>query len=270
VTLLYSIGELSRMTGITVKALRLYQERGLLRPTRVDDRSGYRYYAAPDVDRARLIRVLRDLQLSLDEIRSVLDRLDDAAPLADALARARARLAGEVASGQRALQALEALVQHDEQARAYLRAPPPVVLRELPGQLAAAVRARGQYCDGNQVFPRLLAAVGNAAAGPPFCLYHEAEHRETDADISWCVPVVHPPPPAAGLVVEPLPPVQAATIVHTGPWDSVGLSWARLFAHARADGREPGLPLRETYLRGPDATGGAPRTYVTELALGWA
>ena len=70
---LYSIGELARRTGLTVKTIRLYSDRGLVPPA---DRTpaGYRRYGPDAVARLAFVRTLRDLGLGLDTIRSVLDR----------------------------------------------------------------------------------------------------------------------------------------------------------------------------------------------------
>ncbi|MEV6414258.1 MerR family transcriptional regulator [Kribbella sp. NPDC051718] len=70
---LFSIGELARRTGWTVKAIRFYSDRGLVPPT---DRSpaGYRRYDLAAVARLELIRSLRELGLDLGTIRRVLDR----------------------------------------------------------------------------------------------------------------------------------------------------------------------------------------------------
>ncbi|OXY94162.1 MerR family transcriptional regulator [Streptomyces diastatochromogenes] len=70
---LYSIGELARRTGLTVKTIRLYSDRGLVPPA---DRTpaGYRRYGPDAVARLALVRTLRELGLGLDTIRRVLDR----------------------------------------------------------------------------------------------------------------------------------------------------------------------------------------------------
>ena len=68
-----SIGEFARRSRLSPKALRLYDELGLLEPARVDDDSGYRYYSATQVDRARLIAALRQLEIPLAEIKSIVD-----------------------------------------------------------------------------------------------------------------------------------------------------------------------------------------------------
>ncbi|MEE1668220.1 MerR family transcriptional regulator [Streptomyces sp. WAC07094] len=70
---LYSIGELARRTGLTVKTIRFYSDRGIVAPT---DRSpaGYRRYNGDAVARLDLVRTLRDLGLDLSTIRRVVDR----------------------------------------------------------------------------------------------------------------------------------------------------------------------------------------------------
>jgi serine/threonine protein phosphatase PrpC/DNA-binding transcriptional MerR regulator len=64
-----SIGEFARMSGLTPKALRLYDELGLLTPTRVDPFNGYRWYAPEQLDRARLVARLRLIGMPLVRIR---------------------------------------------------------------------------------------------------------------------------------------------------------------------------------------------------------
>ncbi|MFF7852056.1 MerR family transcriptional regulator [Streptomyces sp. NPDC007910] len=70
---LYSIGELARRTGLTVKTIRFYSDRGIVAPT---DRSpaGYRLYDVDAVARLDLVRTLRELGLDLPTVRKVVDR----------------------------------------------------------------------------------------------------------------------------------------------------------------------------------------------------
>src|SRR4051794_2450788 len=75
---LLTIGDFSRMTFLTVKALRHYHDVGLLEPARTDPHSGYRYYRADQVAQAHLIRRLRDLELPLEDVRTVLTAPDEA------------------------------------------------------------------------------------------------------------------------------------------------------------------------------------------------
>jgi DNA-binding transcriptional MerR regulator len=72
------IGRFARLTGLTVKALRHYDELGLLRPAAVDPETGYRTYAPEQVGRAETIRLLRRLEVPLEQIAELLDNDDPA------------------------------------------------------------------------------------------------------------------------------------------------------------------------------------------------
>jgi DNA-binding transcriptional MerR regulator len=75
---LLTIGRFARLSGLSIGALRHYDELDLLRPASVDRFTGYRGYHREQLDRARLIARLRDLEMPLDEIRLVLATDDDA------------------------------------------------------------------------------------------------------------------------------------------------------------------------------------------------
>jgi DNA-binding transcriptional MerR regulator len=68
-----SIGEFGRVTWLSPKALRLYERRGLLLPDLVDEYTGYRYYRPTQAERARMIALLRRVDMPLERIGAVLD-----------------------------------------------------------------------------------------------------------------------------------------------------------------------------------------------------
>jgi protein phosphatase len=70
---LLTIGEFARLSRLSPKALRLYDELGLLRPCRVDEWSGYRYYSPSQLDRARLVGWLRRIGMPLAQIGAVVE-----------------------------------------------------------------------------------------------------------------------------------------------------------------------------------------------------
>ena len=76
---LVPIGEFSKMTHLSVKALRHYHDIGLLEPTDIDRHSGYRRYSPAQAPAAQAIRRFRDLDMPLDGIRAVLTAPDPAA-----------------------------------------------------------------------------------------------------------------------------------------------------------------------------------------------
>jgi DNA-binding transcriptional MerR regulator len=80
---------MSRLSGLTVKALRYYDSRGLIRPATVDRGTGFRYYAPGQVAAARLVRRLRSVDVPLDEVRRC---LEDPGCLTEILLAHRTRL----------------------------------------------------------------------------------------------------------------------------------------------------------------------------------
>jgi DNA-binding transcriptional MerR regulator len=88
---LLSIGRFARLAGLSVGALRHYDELDLLRPADIDHFTGYRRYRREQLELARTIARLRDLELPLDEIRAVLS-VDDPADRRRRLATHRARI----------------------------------------------------------------------------------------------------------------------------------------------------------------------------------
>lgn len=84
---LYSIGELSRRTGLTVKTIRYYSDQGIVPPTGRSP-AGYRLYGLDALAHLELARTLRDLGLDLATVRKVLDREASITEVAEAHADA--------------------------------------------------------------------------------------------------------------------------------------------------------------------------------------
>src|SRR3984957_1937510 len=71
-----TIGDFSRATHLSVKTLRHYHEVGLLEPDEVDPGTGYRYYSGEQIPAAPVARRLRNLQMPVAEVKSVLSAPD--------------------------------------------------------------------------------------------------------------------------------------------------------------------------------------------------
>ncbi len=87
---LVTIGTFSMLTGLSISALRHYDDIGLVRPAEVDGRTGYRRYRFGQVDVARRVRLLREAELSTEDIARMLD--GDTADARAVLARQRSML----------------------------------------------------------------------------------------------------------------------------------------------------------------------------------
>jgi MerR family Zn(II)-responsive transcriptional regulator of zntA len=100
-----SSGDLARSTGNTVRTIRFYEEEGLLKPAVVSD-GGHRRYTEDDLERLRLITDLRELGLSLCEIRAILELRTGCATAAEFAIRFQQVLVGHLEQAQRRLERL--------------------------------------------------------------------------------------------------------------------------------------------------------------------
>lgn len=67
------IGEIAEFFGVSRKAIRLYEKKGIIKPVKVDAQNGYRYYSAEQVQQLNALLELKALGFSLDEIKTVID-----------------------------------------------------------------------------------------------------------------------------------------------------------------------------------------------------
>src|SRR5262245_12493639 len=152
---LLSIGRFARLSGLTVKALRHYDEIGVLRPAQVDDASGYRYYSLAQARDAEAIRRLRALDVPLEEVASLLD-VDDAT-LRERLAVHRARIEGRAVETQRILAELDRLIDGEEElvpdaARIEFK----LDIEDIPDRRVLLARERAAADAAGEVIPRLI------------------------------------------------------------------------------------------------------------------
>jgi DNA-binding transcriptional MerR regulator len=132
---LLSIGRFGRLTGLSIGALRHYHEVGLLEPARVDAVTSYRSYARTQLEDARLIAGLRDLDLPLSEVRAILRALP--ADRRRLLAAHRSRLLAALARTQRRIHWLNRAIDHEEPIHMTTSAPPSVLDAVAERRLAA-------------------------------------------------------------------------------------------------------------------------------------
>jgi len=81
----FSIGEFSKITSLSIKPLRLYHEKEILIPTEIDEFTGYRYYIEADFEKARSIKILKNYEFTLAEIKEILDQCDEEAEILEQL-----------------------------------------------------------------------------------------------------------------------------------------------------------------------------------------
>jgi DNA-binding transcriptional MerR regulator len=263
-----SIGEFSRVTGLTIKTIRLYDEKGLLPPAAVRDDSGYRYYDAGCVERARVIKALRDMEFSLVEIAEILEKAGDEADIVSFLERQKEVIAQKLEKYAQVRRAIETVIDKEREAAMTMSNHSfEIEEKVVDDMLVAGIRAKGAYADAGARFSKLGRAVGRHISGKALGLYYDGEYKEADADFESCFPV-RKRVATEGVVVHELGGGRCVSLVHQGPYQDLGGSYARLFEYMRAKNLQPKSPTREVYIKGPGMIfKGNPKKYLTEIQV---
>lgn len=261
----YSIGEFSRLTRNTVKALRLYHEKGLLVPDFVDPESGYRYYSKGQVQEARVIRTLKEMGFSLGEIKETLEQCDEDGELVERLEAKRRELEVKIGAFRRAVVEIEYLMGLDAMRAIAVEEGFEVEEKQVPDMLVAGVRMTGQYVDVGKGFGTLFRHAGRSLVGKPMCLYYDGEYKEDDADFEAVVEVKAPIANDA-VSCHVLPGGRAFSVMHKGPYERLSESYERLMDALKREGVTFATPTREIYHKGPGMLlKGNPEKYLTEI-----
>ncbi len=264
-----SIGEFSKVTGLTVKTLRLYDEKGLLPPASVSDDSGYRYYDGACVERARVVKELRDLDFSLEEIAQILQASSAEGDVVSFLEKHREAIAQKLKRYEEIQQALEVVIRQEKEAKMSSQQAAQFSIEEktLGPVLVAGIRAKGRYEETGKRLGKIARAVGRHLAGAPLGLYFDGEYRDQDADFESCFPIKQAVQ-KEGVEVHTLEGGRCVSLVHQGPYQDLGRSYQRVFEYLRAHGLRAKAPIRELYLKGPGMIfKGNPKKYLTEIQI---
>jgi DNA-binding transcriptional MerR regulator len=265
---LLSIGEFARLSRLSPKALRLYDELGLLVPADVDAATGYRWYADTQLEQARVVAALRRIRVPLARIRDMLAL--DSASAAEEICAYWAGTDGEHAA-QRVL--VNHLVDrlHGRTSAMY-----EVTVRDIPARSLLSLIRRLHEDDlipmSRELFIHRLARSGipriEGIAGAPFTIFYGEVSGDSDGPVEWCWPV---PDDQAAEIAAGFPDLTLRTEpAHQEAFvrpDAAGMGGAQaevaieaLFAWASEQHRQPSGGVRSVLVFNPANKGAGPDT----------
>lgn len=262
-----TIGEFSRVTQLSVKALRLYHEKGILVPGKVDVRSKYRYYRIEDVEKGLMIQRLKSMGFSLDEIKNIFQDCSDDNDMAAQVEKKLSDVEDTLRRYGEIKQQLVMFLDRTRTGQAVYDADFNVEVEEIGDTWICGVRYQGKYNEVGRLFGVLFRKFGRWASGKPFSLYYDDEFKEDGADIEACIPVKKEIS-IEGFNCRKLPGGKAATLIHKGPYHELGRSYSRIYGFCHENDIEPLLPVREEYIKAPGFIfRGNPKKYLTKIYL---
>ncbi len=250
---MFRIGIFSKMNRVTIKTLRYYDQIGLLKPTRVDEWTNYRYYSAKNITQLHRIIALKQIGFSIKEIKEILNKNLSSKDLIKFLEKKKNEtetLSLEIKEKANRIDSyLNVLKQENIMENN-------VIIKELPEVIVASMRkVIANYDEFNEFYPvmgKLMEKHGVKCATPGYCfsLYHDGEYKEKDIDVEICESVDKIYESKDGITYKQIPSTKAACILHKGPYTTIGKSYEAIFSWIERNGYQTADMPRESYIDG--------------------
>lgn len=254
-----SIGEFARLAGVSVRMLRHYDRLGLLRPERVDLHSGYRRYAAAQLERANQLVALKDLGFTLEQVGVLLDDGVDAAGLTQLLRARRDALHAQIDADRDRLRSVEARLRSIEKENPMSEfietALPELHLVQLSARITEMAEVEQEIGPMFQRVADTLDAAGAARVGPGVATYTV----EGEGMVAAAAEQIGEAPTPAGLEAVTVAAAPRALTTRYRSADLAGIqqAWQELVTEVEHRGLTAIGTCREVYLSTPMDTPGA-------------
>ena len=219
------IGDFSKLSRISIRMLRHYDEIGILHPERVDDLTGYRYYNESQLPLAGTIQALKNLGFGLSVIKEILDKYEDAQEMERFLLVKRKELEEEALGTQKKLTLLDSALKwmrKDGNLMDYN-----VTLKTVPERYVASVRqvipAYNQEGMLWEIMSREIKPQKVQQAVPCYgmAIFHDEGHKEHDPDVEIQSAVVGTYQDTEHVKFKTVPPIQIASVTYKGSYDQI-------------------------------------------------
>lgn len=219
------IGDFSKLSRVSIRMLRYYDEIGLLVPKSIDHFTSYRYYSEDQLPVVGRITALKDMGFSLAIITEILKKYDDPQALAEFLAVKQVEVQEEVGKATHRMLLLETAINRlrkDETAMNYN-----VSLKTLPKRYVASVRKVIPAYDQESILWSILMAE-TASMNLQYsdncyslAIFHDEEYKESDVDVEIQITVKGNYENTENVVFKTVSPIEIASATYKGSYEQL-------------------------------------------------
>jgi len=248
---MYRIGEFSKMSKTTIKALRYYDEIGLLRPEYTDKFTSYRFYTTEQLIKLHNIQALRQIGLSIDEVKLIMSGHN----AENILQQRKAELIEEIENQKEQLSRIEFILsgKEDENFMNYQ-----AIIKELP---ECIVYSKRMTIPNYDFYFEIIPAIGKAVQTkypdlkcivPEYCfiIYLDGEYKEKDINVEYCEAIDKLKDDFDDIKFKKVPSVTAVSIMHKGAYKELSRAYAYAFKWIEENGYVVIDNPRESYIDG--------------------
>ena len=258
---MFKIGDFSKICQVPVSALRYYADIGLLEPAHVDSATGYRFYDLDQLPQLNRILALKDLGLSLTQIRQALNDQINIDEMRGMLRLRESELEQELSDIQARLTRVRSRINIIEHGNA----PPEqeIIIKQIDAQPVLSIREiipTGQYLEYLiRESAEVIMSKSIDLSGAPLTIVHDSEFKEVDLDVEVAYPLAKRNEQSYPLAddrrlsfreLEAVPTV--ASVMHIGSYYALTETYASLGQWIIANNYEIVGRPREIYLRAPE------------------
>ncbi|MDD5944918.1 MAG: MerR family transcriptional regulator [Clostridia bacterium] len=264
------IGDFSKLTKISIRMLRHYDEIGLLKPETVDRFSGYRYYSVKQLSDANRIRALREMGFGLSETAEIIMQYNDTEAIADFLEKKQKELERERTELNDRLTLIESAIERlrkDGKSMNYN-----VTVKTVPERYAACVRKTiASYDHEGELWAILRSETKTMKLQPDTAytacaIFHDDGYKESDVDVEIQMGVVGKYEDTENVKFKTIPAVEVASTIHKGSYDSITDAYSAVMEWIAGNGYEICGEMFNIYHMSPAQTSN-PDEQVTEICL---
>ena len=269
---MFRIGEFARMGQVSVRALRHYDELGLLQPVEIDRFTGYRYYSTGQLPRLNRILAFKEVGLSLEQIGQLLDANLTPKQLEAILKQKQSELYRQLAETQTQLNRLETWLSQLGGSKLTTLNNYEITLKKVEPVLVASLRqimpAYGYLGIPFGTLRSYIESFGASHRHPSFVLWHFSQSDEEDQgyEVEVAEPLDEPIPGNDQIRVYTLPAIeQAASVMYQGSFEMAHLAYQALGSWVEAQGYKVSGPTRQIHHRFNPRQD--PNTFLTEFQI---
>ncbi|MBM3291334.1 MerR family transcriptional regulator [Candidatus Bathyarchaeota archaeon] len=253
------IGKFSFITRLSIKALRYYDEKGILTPKAKDNFTGYRYYTGDQIADGIKIKTLTGLGFTLDETLEIMqtDLNGDYKTIEKLIDKKLTVTKEEI----KRLENLSVMLRKGRNEMMKMTLTEPVIKETQPLRVISK-REKGSYGKTiGKLIGELMQCLYSPEnqrnfvkmVGPIMTIYHDQEFKDEDADIEVAVPIsgkitaVDPK-----IEIKNIPTLKVVSLIHKGSYETISQAYAKLDDYVRNHDLKYSGPIMDVYLNDPN------------------
>ncbi|KPU52521.1 MerR family transcriptional regulator [Bacillus wiedmannii] len=264
---MFKIGDFSKLSSISIRMLRHYDKVELLQPVKVDEQSGYRYYAAAQLKKVNQIQTLKDMGFNIATIKEIVES-DNIDGIKEQFLNRSAQIKEDINNLQKQLRLLEASMKTMREDVVEMNYH--VSIKEIPERNVASVRKilPSYNCEGDvwSILMQEIHMKNISIAHPSYSIavFHDREYKENDVDVEIQLSILENQENTKDVTFKNVKSTNVASITVNGSYEQMTAVNEAAAKWIETEGYELAGPMFNIYHVSP-AMESDPNKWVTEV-----